>query len=205
MTMSNQGSKFFGERAMKRFLICVILAVVLMANAAQAARGKLYASGSLTFGVLAKALDVQSDIGIDTGLGLIVALGYDMNKFRFEGEITLRNYSFDEIEVDGVGTVSVDGDFFSLSYMVNGYYDFKVRRSPHRPYVGLGIGVTHVDVDLKGLHSEGSTEMAYQVMAGISFRYSRNVFLRAGYRLFGYTDNDGIVVHELNIGAGFMF
>ena len=34
---------------MKRFLIFVILAVVLMANAAQAARGKLYASGSLTF------------------------------------------------------------------------------------------------------------------------------------------------------------
>ena len=189
---------------MKRFLIFAILAAALMANAAQAARGKLYASGSLTFGVLAKALDVQSDIGIDSGLGLIVALGYDMNKFRFEGEISLRNYSFDEIEIDGVGTTSVDGDFFSLSYMVNGYYDFKVRRSPHRPYVGLGFGVTHVDMDL-GLFSTGSTEMAYQAMAGISFRYSRNMFLRTGYRFFGYTDNDGIVIHELNIGVGFMF
>ncbi len=190
---------------MKRFLIFVILAVALMANAAQAARGKVYASGGLTFGVLADALDIQSDIGIDSGWGLIAAVGYDMNKIRFEGEISLRNYGIDEINVDGVGTVSVDGDFTALSYMANGYYDFKIRRSPHRPYVGIGFGVTHVDVDLKGLFSTGSTELAYQAMAGVSFRYSRKMFLRAGYRFFGYTDNDGTVVHELNIGAGFMF
>lgn len=190
---------------MWRFLIFVVLAVVLMAQAAQAARGKMYASGSLAFGVLADAKDILSEINFDSGWGFIAALGYDMNGIRFEGEISLRAYDIDKIKIEGIGAIPVEGDFFALSYMANGYYDIKIRRSPFRPYVGIGFGVTHVDVDLKGLYSEGSTELAYQAMLGFAFRYSRKMFLRAGYRFFGYTDNDGTVIHELNIGAGFMF
>ena len=176
------------------------------ASPVQAARGKKYVAGNLAFGVLADAADIISEISFKSGWGLIAALGYDTGKnFRFEGEVSYRAYNIDEIEVGGVGTIHVEGDFSALSYMANGYYDFKAVRRLFRPYVGIGFGITHVDIDLQGLFSEGSTEMAYQAMIGLGYRVSRKAVLTAGYRFFGFTDNDGMVIHELNVGARFMF
>lgn len=191
---------------MKRFLLLVIFAMVCMtASPVQAARGKKYVAGNLGFGILVDGADVLSEISFDSGWGFIVAAGYDTGKIRLEGEISYRPYDIDKIKVTGVGTIPVEGDFSALSYMANGYYDIKVRRSPLRPYVGLGFGITHVDIEIQGQFSEGSTEMAYQAMLGLGYRVSRKAVLTAGYRFFGYTDNDGNVVHELNIGARYMF
>ena len=190
---------------MKRFLAGVIVVVVLTAQTAQADRGRVYVSGSLGYGVVADGADIRSETGIDTGWGLIGAVGYDTNRIRFEGEISLRKYKLDEVDVDGLGTLPVDGDLSAFSYMANGFYDFKRRTSPYRPYLGMGFGITRVDVNIDGQGEQGSTEMAFQFMGGVSIGLARRMFLRAGYRLFGYTNNDGNLIHELNLGAGFLF
>ena len=166
----------------------------------------MYAAGNLGFGILADTEDVISKISFKSGWGLIAALGYDTGKnIRFEGEVSLRTYDIKKIKVGGVGTVPVEGDFSAFSYMANGYYDFTPVRRLFRPYVGIGFGITRVDTELQGLFSKGSTEMAFQAMLGLGYRYSRKTVLTAGYRFFGFTDNDGMVIHELNVGARYMF
>jgi opacity protein-like surface antigen len=61
-------------------------------------------------------------------------------------------------------------------------------------------------VDLSGNTGGSSgTEIGYQLMAGVAFEVSPQAALTAGYRFFGFTDNGGAYVHELNLGARFMF
>lgn len=189
---------------MKRFLMTLVVAAVFMATSAQAANGQLYASGNLAFGILTDTDDSGLEISFDPGWGLNGAIGYDMGQIRVEGEIGYRDYGIDEVRIFGT-PFPVDGSVSALTFMVNGYFDFEMSGSPLTPYVGLGLGIADFDIEISGVSADAGSELAYQFMAGVGYDVAPNTVLTAGYRFFGFSDNAGSFVHELNIGARFMF
>lgn len=187
---------------MKRILMALIVSTVLMATSTYAADG-MYGAASLPLVQISDAEGGGVEIRISPWIGLIGALGYDLGVVRVEGEISYRSYDVDKVIIGGV-RYSRDADVSNWSVMANGYYDLETRTSV-TPYAGLGLGLTRAKRDISGFDSESSTELAYQLMLGAAFEVSSQAALTAGYRFFGYTDNDGEYVHELNVGARFMF
>ncbi|MDH5458655.1 MAG: outer membrane beta-barrel protein [Nitrospinota bacterium] len=183
---------------MKRFLMTLVVAAVFMATSAQAVDGQRYASGNFSFGILTDVEEGNVEIDYDPGIGFFGAVGLDMGQIRVEGELGYRRFSIDEMRVSG-SPVPANGHASAISLMANGYFDIEIN-APVTPYVGVGLGF----VDTNGARFSG-TEIGYQFMTGVGYTVSPNAVLTAGYRFFGFTDNNGAYVHELNIGARFMF
>ena len=184
---------------MKRFLMTLVIAAVFMSTSAQAASGQPYISGNLALGILTDNDERAVEVSFDPGIGFLGAVGLDMGQIRFEGELGYRRFSIDEVRVSG-SPVPANGHASTLSLMANGYVDIEMPNSPLTPYVGVGLGF----VDTSGARFSG-TEIGYQFMAGAAYDISPKAALTAGYRFFGFTDNGGSNVHELNVGARFMF
>ena len=190
---------------MKRFLMFMMFAAIMMATSAQAAKGQTYWAGNIAVGILTDFEPGGVEISFDPGWGLNGAVGYDMGEIRVEGEIGFRLFDVDEITVFPSPPISVSDDVTALTFMVNGYYDMETPNSPWTPYVGFGLGFLDISIDITGGGSFSETEFAYQGMLGLGYESSPNTVLTAGYRFFGFTDNDGAFIHELNLGARFMF
>jgi opacity protein-like surface antigen len=189
---------------MKRFLMTLVVAAVFMATSAQAANGQLYVSGNLAFGILTDT-DIGGDtISYDPGFGIMGAVGFDGGQFRIEGELAYRDYGIDTVTISGTAFQGI-GSISALSFMANGYADIEIPNSPLTPYVGVGMGFVDLSFNVGGTSYASGTEVAYQFMAGTAFDISPKAALTVGYRFFGFTDNEGSNVHELNIGARFMF
>ncbi len=190
---------------MKRFLMFMMFAAIMMATSAQAAKGQMYFAGNFAFGILTDSEAAAVEISFDPGFGFIGAVGYDMGEIRVEGEIGYRLFDIDERTIPPSPPISTDGDFKALTFMVNGYYDIEMPNSPLTPYVGFGLGFVDNEIDVTGVGSASEEEFAYQVMLGLGYEISPNTVLTAGYRFFGFTNNEGAYTHELNLGARFMF
>lgn len=192
------------KRDMKRFLMIMVLALVFMANSAQAANEKLYISGNFAFGIQEDAEDGAVKISFDPGWGLIGALGYDAGKFRVEGEIYYRSFEIDEVTFPSSPPVSLNGDASVFGYMANGYYDFEMN-SPLTPYAGFGLGLVKANIDDIGFGSSSDTRIAFQVMLGAGYEIGPATVLTGGYRFFGIGVSEVPDIHEFNVGARFMF
>lgn len=73
-----------------------------------------------------------------------------------------------------VGGVEVDGNIFSETVLLNGYYRFPVRGAL-RPYIGAGLGYVvalDIDVDRNGSEQEYSREGGVAVQAIVGAEYS---------------------------------
>ena len=187
---------------MKRFLITMIVAAVFMATSAQAAKGKMYFSGSAGVSIT-EDLDFPGiNISFDPGYNVGGALGYDMGRFRVEGEIR-----YSSVDIDAVnGTPPpTSADLSALTFMANGYYDHEMRNSSLTPYLGLGLGFVDSEVSAAGFGSTSETDFAYQFMAGLGFNVSPSTILTAEYRYFGIADSDAPSTHAFLFGARFMF
>jgi OOP family OmpA-OmpF porin len=185
---------------MKRFLMTLILASVFMATSAQAEKNKWYfaAQGGAS---LTDDFDLPGlNISFNTGYNLGGALGYDMGKFRVEGEITYRS-----VDIDTVNGVSfpLDASLSALTFMANGYYDFEM--DSLTPYIGVGLGVADSEIEVSGFSAVSETDFAYQFMAGLAFNVSKTAYLTAGYRFFVISETDAPNSHEFTLGARFMF
>lgn len=201
-SFSKQREPIMGERVMKRFLMTLVVAAVFMATSAQAANGQLYASGNFAFGILTDIDDSGLEIDFDPGFGILGAVGFDMGQFRVEGELGYRDFGIDGIRIFGT-PIPAGGSLSALSLMGNGYIDIDIN-APVTPYVGVGLGFVNLDLDVNGGNADG-TEIGYQFMAGVGIDVAPNAALTAGYRFFGFSDNGGAYVHELNLGVRFMF
>ena len=132
----------------------------------------------------------DGELSFDTGFAVAGAIGTSIDSFRVEGEVSYQSNDIDEVSIDGLGSVDIDGDVTALSLLLNGYYDFS-NDSAFTPYLTAGIGYSNVEVDFDDLGgSENDSVFAYQLGAGVGYAVTDNVTIDAKYRYFATEDPD---------------
>lgn len=135
---------------------------------------------------------VNIEVDVEDGYRFGGALGYDFNSMlSLEAEA-----SFSELGVDsitGAGTTfQTSGDGQTITLMGNVIVGHQYDR--WRPYVGVGAGAAHVDLDVvvNGLDNIDDSDWAFaaQAFAGLDFSVTDTVSLGARYRYvhIGSTD-----------------
>lgn len=140
-------------------------------------------------------LGLTGEVTTDTGYGVSLALGNDLNDYRSEIELAYRVNDLDEMTILGLVVVPVEGDATSIAVMINLYKDFH-NSSAITPFIGAGIGGANVDVEVENLsgipvgESDDDTVFAYQVALGAAFKISEAAKIDLSYRYFATTDPD---------------
>jgi opacity protein-like surface antigen len=149
-------------------------------------------------------------VGIDaswrTGFHVGVVGGYRFTKhLRAELELTYRRNEIDTLtvtETSGAQSESGRGRFESFCYIGNVWLDLDFGKLPVVPYVGGGIGLAAMEINLKPVESPTSGTVfltdgedtagvvAYQVGAGIAYPVNAHVTLSLDYRYFVTEDPD---------------
>lgn len=172
---------------------CALLALLLSSPAysADAPVGK-YVSGNLGLAMLSDADStfrlapgLTINTSYDTGWTLGAALGYNFGSTRLEGEVAYQKADEDKANDTSV-TWNATGDISTLSFLVNGYYDF-TNSSAFTPYLSAGLGFAKIELDDVDYNAD-DTVFAYQVGAGVGYALSKNVTLDAKYRYFATSD-----------------
>ena len=153
-----------------------------------------------------------SEFTFDTGWNVGGAIGQNYGNFRAELELAYRENDFDTLEIPGFGSFpSTAGEnIWSLSYMLNLYWDFE-NQSPITPYVGGGIGGATIEISDDFGFEEDDTVFAYKGAAGIQWNLAPNLDLLVDYSYLRTTDPDfsGLemeyVSHNVSGGIRLMF
>jgi len=133
------------------------------------------------------------DSNIDPLRCINLNAGYNFDRFRLEGEFGHRSNS--------------NGDVTIMSYMANGFFDFK-NSSDFTPFIGAGLGAINGELDNNAFHFE-DTVFAYQLIAGIGLKLNQfNIDL--SYRFTGVPESpnknwDDLLYMSSNIYAGVRF
>lgn len=199
---------------MKKFLLLAGVASLLSVNAQ--AEVNQYVSGKISYDfnkVNMKAAEAdQPELSRAKAnkelFGTHVAYGVQAGYVR--GELELNNSR--DIKRNYIGGL----DHFRLykhSVMANAYFDY-LTCTPWTPYVGAGIGSAYLKAD-DGEQAKSVYNLAWQVMAGLTYDINSNWTLDAGYR---YADlgrirkNSGDSVtkltardHEIMLGVRYTF
>lgn len=166
---------------MKKFLLLAGVASLLSVNAQ--AEVNQYVSGKVSYDfnkVNIKAAN-QGDAELYRTkankelFGTHVAYGVQAGYVR--GELELNNSR--DIKRNYIGEM----DHFRLykhSVMANAYFDY-LTCTPWTPYVGAGIGSAYLKAD-DGSHAKSVYNLAWQVMAGLTYDINSHWTLDAGYR-----------------------
>ena len=144
-----------------------------------------------------------TDYDLDEALNIYGSFGrYLSNGYRIELELASRSQDVDELPGDGLGFAGFAssgdlGDVTVTTGMFNVYKDFALGNFV-QPYVGLGLGVAHFNVDLNNvsvstpavlstdLHrvvvGDKDWALAGQAMAGLVFDLAENLDVDVRYR-----------------------
>ena len=180
---------------MKKFLLLAGVASLLSVNAQ--AEVNQYVSGKVSYdfnkvNIKAsdpKAADLYRTKANKELFGKHVAYGVQAGYVR--GELELNNSR--DIKRNYIGEM----DHFRLykhSVMANAYFDY-LTCTPWTPYVGAGIGSAYLKAD-DGSNAKSVYNLAWQVMAGLTYDINSHWTLDAGYR---YADLGRI---RKNLGEG---
>ena len=132
--------------------------------------------------------DEYGSFNFDLGYVGTAAIGY--NWFFPESIADLRvelegSYRYNDI--DDINSISSSGEVQAFSAMVNGYFDFRTNLVVV-PYVGAGVGATHIRHEDNGAGGalatidDNDTALSYQVMAGFNYNMSENLAIGVEYR-----------------------
>jgi len=135
------------------------------------------------------------ELSYDTGYTVGGAVGYMMEKFRFEGELSYQKNDMDSLSGPG-GSLSVNGDISALTFLVNGYIDFTTG-GPLTPFITAGIGYSKVEADIEG-ESDDDNLFTYQLGAGIGYAISEKMTIDLRYRYLGLEDYE---YSEVGVGS----
>lgn len=166
---------------MKKFLLLAGVASLLSVNAQ--AEVNQYVSGKISYDF--NKVNMKTANPGDAELtrekankelfGTHVAYGVQAGYVR--GELELNNSR--DIKRNYIGEM----DHFRLykhSVMANAYFDY-LTCTPWTPYVGAGIGSAYLKAD-DGSHAKSVYNLAWQVMAGLTYDINSHWTLDAGYR-----------------------
>lgn len=179
----------------KLFLIAIGLLVPIFALDLCEA-GSFYANGNVDLVRLQDTDLTESGVSrettFDSGFGFGGGGGYDFDFLRVEGEIVYRRNDVNKVSTAQYGNVDGSGDLSALSFMLNGFYDFK-NRTFITPYIGGGMGVALLDlstVTAETIRISGGddTVFAYQLEAGFNNAINESMSFDIGYRYFSTTD-----------------
>jgi opacity protein-like surface antigen len=151
--------------------------------------------------------DSTGDISTRAGWLAGGAIGLRVRpELRVELEMTYRTNELKSVDVLGLDGRPTDGDYASLMYMVNGYYDFaqwNASFATFRPYVGVGVGYAQeIDTDqsINGAPVEFSgSKAAYQLLAGVNWHYQSRLTAGLGIR---YTGASTVELESNRSGTG---
>ncbi len=149
--------------------------------------------------------DMGMEFSFDPGWTIGAAVGYQINNFRVEGEISYEQCDVDQTTALGVSFDST-GDVTGTAFMLNGYYDFK-NESAFIPYVGAGLGYANVEINDYNIPGSGVADysaddsvFAYQFGVGIGYAINEKVTLDLKYRYFA-TDDPEFDTSEVEISG----
>lgn len=132
---------------------------------------------------------INSSAEYDFGLAGIGALGYRISDmFRGEFELGFRTNDVDSLS----GVANASGELDQWSMMFNGLVDF-MPKSRFSPYVGAGVGIARATANDYGpfganILSDTDEALAYQGIAGVTFKFNDWVQAFADYRYFATQD-----------------
>ncbi len=142
-------------------------------------------------------LGVTGEVSYDTAVALDFAFGtfFDMG-LRLEYQFGFRGADTDTLQIDGSGTFDFDAYLFTVTNMLNVYYDFDLGRisgSPAGssrlvPYIGGGVGFAIHELDVDSVGSESDTVFAYQGIAGLAYSFTPNWGMTLSYLYLGTSD-----------------
>ncbi len=186
---------------MKKVLAVLLSLALFVGFTISTASAGMYISGNLGAVFLNDAdIDEDGDSGeltFDNGGVATFALGTTIGSAgRIEAEVGARVNDFDDASVDGYsGSVDMDKDVTTISFMGNAFYDFK-NGSSFTPFLGAGLGFANVEYDIDSIggydinEKEDDTVVAYQFMLGGSFAATEQLSIDLQYRYFATDDPD---------------
>jgi len=157
----------------------------------------------------------------DAGFGISGAAGYRFDRhLRAEFEAGYQQAEIGELIIPG-GNLDGNWDIGVVTTLVNVIYDIDYWDALAVPYVGAGLGLGYVMLESNADAADpwawdaSSYELAWNALAGVRFRVTRNTLLSLGYRYLGTTDPDfsrtaGRIAsefssHEIFAGIGYEF
>ena len=187
---------------MRQFILALVLLCVFITPAlAQDRHWHISLKGGINAGPTAEAAGQGVSVEVDTEAGWvgIYAMGYTFKQMRVEGEIALRENQADTatlggglaFQSTGGASAPVDGRILTLSYMVNGIYEFGGEQMRFRPFVLGGVGFSRVKAILNRIgdqpygFEDKTTTFAYQFGAGLEYPISDSLRIEVSYRFFG--------------------
>jgi len=241
---------------MKRIIGSLALTALLsVPSLAQAEGIGLYVAPKIGFGWLngydAKNFYFDGDskgsekvsVGSESTYSGGIAVGYNFKRFGVPVRAELEYAMFGDTKSNGKKRFVNDGVIVNAkirstlginTLFVNGYYDFH-NSSAFTPYVGLGLGLSSVDMKLKGrsVDSDGdewsysygkksTTNFAWNLSGGFSYAMTKQIDLDLGYRFawvgegrtkkeyyddgeYDYFKAKDVYVHQLMFGMRFSF
>lgn len=135
------------------------------------------------------------DLDFDTGSLFAGQLGYRFSgtrvgRFRVEAELSHRENDVDQIVFNGIDR-SGGGEEEVLAGLMNLFYDFNGISKRLKPFVGAGLGFANIDADVSypgAFIDDDDTTLAYQAIAGVEYRLTKEISLIGDARYFALDD-----------------
>lgn len=120
------------------------------------------------------------------------AVGWKLDQLRLELGLDFSNSGIKEIDVNSAAASSVSGSVKNTSGMVRALWDLRTG-TPFVPYIGLGVGASHVTLDSvrangTTLANSSDTVFAYEPILGVNYMVLPNLALGLEYRYFATVD-----------------
>ena len=133
------------------------------------------------------------DTEFDNGEALKLAVGKQMDGYRLEFEVSMREAGVDTHSAGGSVLPGSEGDADVTSFIFNALYDFDTSTS-FVPYAGLGLGAGGVGIEgytVDGVDSVVDDEdsgLAWQIILGLAYTLTDNLQLTVEYNYFSVAD-----------------
>lgn len=137
----------------------------------------------------------------ETGWAVLATVGFEWDRWRFEGEAGYRRNDIEQISFAGFPTISTNIDDLSqLTLMANVLYDISLGKR-FSLSIGAGAGADRISLDWPGFNSGGGWSdddwvFAWQGIAGLNYAMSPDCDVFVDYR---YLNADGPEFHTLAV------
>ncbi|WP_298768875.1 outer membrane beta-barrel protein [uncultured Shewanella sp.] len=136
----------------------------------------VYYNGDVTVRGIGGGLQITYDPGLNVG----GAVGYQVHEWRMAFSIDHYN---NDMKTSQTGTSSlVTTKSSATAYLGHLYYDWKIKELPIKPFIGVGMGLIGVNMDISNYVSKDDYVMAYQFTLGFSYDINPKLKLSVEYK-----------------------